>query len=245
MGPILSSLVNLQTIEVEVRKAKDKLNSGQRTILKQEQNIKQLESSLNAKREEIKMTRMHYDKMDMDLKGREAEVAKLRVSLNSAKTNKEYSAVLTQINTTKADTSKLEDQMLGLINQIEDDQKLCKEIESRIQTAHEQLNEVRQEIQSRQKGLKEKLDELQARHDEAVAAVPDELRLHFQRLADRFDGEVLAFIENSDSKRNEQTCGGCFMKVPLEAVNALMTKDEVLYCPSCGRILMIEPNSSR
>ena len=44
---------------------------------------------------------------------------KMRVALNSARTNKEYSTVLSRINTDKADLSKLEEKLLQIMMEIE------------------------------------------------------------------------------------------------------------------------------
>jgi len=32
------------------------------------------------------------------------------------------------------------------------------------------------------------------------------------------------------------------MKVPLEVANSLMTRDDVIICPTCGRILVLDKN---
>ena len=41
-------------------------------------------------------------------------------------------------------------------------------------------------------------------------------------------------------KRDEFICGGCNMAVTLETVNSLRTRDEVVQCNICGRILFFE-----
>jgi len=246
MGPILSSLVDLQVVEHKIRRTKEKLRKGNQTILRQEQHIKQLQETITAKREEIKLSRLQYGRIDMDLKQRESEVARFRVSLNSAKTNKEYSAVLTQINTNRADLSKLEDQMLQLMTHIDDNISICKEIEANIETETQQLAEIRQEISQQQETVKKELQKLQEQRQEFAAQVPDKFLSMFDRLAERYDGEVLAEVAHSNGKRKaEQSCKGCFMSLPLEIVNNLMSHDEVLTCPNCGRMLVLDMNPKK
>jgi predicted nucleic acid-binding Zn-ribbon protein len=41
-------------------------------------------------------------------------------------------------------------------------------------------------------------------------------------------------------KRDEYLCSGCNMKVTLEVINALQTRDELQTCKVCGRILYWE-----
>ncbi len=43
-----------------------------------------------------------------------------------------------------------------------------------------------------------------------------------------------------DRRRLEYTCEGCYIQLPVEAVNKLLTRpNELVICPSCGRILYI------
>ncbi|MCF7958450.1 MAG: hypothetical protein K9M57_08385 [Phycisphaerae bacterium] len=245
MGPILSSLIDLQLVEYEVRKTKERLKKSKRAILKKEHSIKQHEGALNAKKEEIKLSKVQYDTLDVDIKSDEANLAKLRVGLNAAKSNKEYSAVLTQINTNKADMSKLEDRALGLMTQIDNDETVIKELEETIASEKEELLAIQTETDVLEEDIIAELGSKEERYQSALEKVNSKYRDMFVRLAERYDGEVLAEVAHVNGKRHsEQSCGGCFMSVPLEAVNALMTRDDVLTCPNCGRFLVMEMKSS-
>ena len=240
MGPILSSLVSLQAIETDLRKTQQRLKQTQQVVLRQEQQIQRLRDAVSAKREEIKLTRMQRDKLELELKIREDEVSKYRAALNQARTNKDYSAILTRINTHKADKSKLEDQILSLMGQIDADQLACREIEENIETESQHLTEIKEQAEGKRLVMQKDLDSLQARRETAAVAVPAKEMSMFDRLADRFNGEVLAQVSQLNGKKGDHSCGGCFMKVTLESVNSLMTRDEVLTCPSCGRILVLD-----
>ena len=242
MGPILSSLVNLQAIETELRKTQQRLKQAQQVVLRQEIQIKHLQEASGAKKEETKLTRIHHDKLELELKTREESIAKLRVALNNARTNKDYSAVLTQINTRKADKSKLEDQILTLLSQIDADQAARKEIENNIEKERVKLAETRQISQTKQQEIQTDVDKLLDQRKEAAGQVPAKERAHFERLAERYDGEVLAEISKLNGPRGDHTCGGCYMGVTLESVNALMSHDDVLTCPNCGRIFILDKN---
>ena len=187
------------------------------------------------------LTRLQSSKLELELKIEDDEIAKMRVALNSAKTNKEYSAILTRLNTDKADKSKLEEQILTLMNQIEADQKECRESRAAMEQDQEKLEGIRGECEARQAKIQADIDSLTIHYDQAAGEVPAKEREMFTRLASRFDGEVMVEITKS-SRKDEQTCGGCYMSIPLEYVNALMTKDEVVVCPSCGRFLALDLN---
>lgn len=242
MGPILGSLVNLQSIERSLRKVRQRRKKSKQTVLFQERQIEQLKASLDAKREEIKLTRLQFSRLELELQGKEADISKMRVALNTAKTNKDYSVILTRINTDKADKAKLEDQILGLMTQIEADQSSCQEIEVGIVTEQQRLEEIRAEARQKASVIQAELDALESQRSEATKQVPPKELTQFERLAVRFDGEVLAEVSKRNGPRGDSTCGGCYMKVTLEVVNSLMTKDEALACNNCGRILVLDAN---
>ena len=62
----------------------------------------------------------------------------------------------------------------------------------------------------------------------------------FDRLSERYEGDVMAGIERTHPRRDEFICGGCHMTLSAELANALMVRDDVLTCKNCGRILHIE-----
>ena len=47
-------------------------------------------------------------------------------------------------------------------------------------------------------------------------------------------------IRKTHPKRDEFVCEGCNVKVTLEMVNSLQTRDEIQVCHSCGRILFLD-----
>ena len=245
MGPIIRSLIHLQEIEQNLRATQTRLDNSQQSVKRLVHAIAQLQSSRAAKHEEIKLTRLQYGKYETDLKSEEEEISRLRVALNTAKTNRDYSAILTKINTDKVDKSKLEDRILSLMSQVDTDQAVCQEIETEIETTQKKLNDLRAANEEKENKFRQDIQDLQSQRQDAFAHIPEKVRMLFAKLADRYGGEVLAeIVKQRAGRKTEQSCGGCFMSIPLELVNTLMTKDEVITCPSCGRIIVLDLNSS-
>jgi hypothetical protein len=66
----------------------------------------------------------------------------------------------------------------------------------------------------------------------------------FDRIAGNYDGDAMDAIEFQGSKPPyEFICGGCYMSLTAEHVNALRTKDEIRTCDNCRRILYLEPQA--
>ncbi len=239
MGPVLSGLTRLQSVENRLRIVKNKLARCRRNVIIQENLVRTLSSSYEAKKEEIQLTRVQSDRMELELKARDETISRLRASLNTAKTNKEYAAVLTQLNTTKADNSKIETQVLDLMKDIEADEAECKQIEEQIEGQKKILEQKRTEAEQLSVKYEAEIDQIQSEWDEAAKRVPADALGIFKRVAETYDGEALAKVEEQEARSATYSCGGCFMSITPETVNLLMTKDDIIRCPNCTRILVL------
>ncbi|MHC4790762.1 MAG: zinc ribbon domain-containing protein, partial [Planctomycetota bacterium] len=175
-----------------------------------------------------------------ELKTRDEAIARTRASLNAAKTNKEYAALLTQLNTTKADNSKIENQVLDLLKDIEADQEECKKIQDQIDQQKQLLEKTRKETEISAAKYENQIKEIQDEWDRVAGTIPSEQLEVFKRVAETYDGEALAVINQQQTKAETYSCGGCFMGITAESVNLLMTKDDIIRCPNCTRILILE-----
>lgn len=239
MGPVLNGLLKLQSVENRLRAEKAKLTRCRRNVIIQENLIRSLQNALEAKKEEMQLTRVQFNRLELELKTRDETVARLRASLNSAKTNKEYAAVLTQLNTTKADSSKIETQTLELMKDIEVDELECKDIQRQIEQQKETLEQNRKESEALSSKYEAEIEKIQAEWNEAAQGVPRDALEKFKRVAETYDGQAVVAIEQQEGGSGAYSCGGCFMGITAECVNLLMTKDDILRCPNCTRILIL------
>jgi len=239
MGPVLNGLLKLQSVENQLRAAKSKLTRCRRSVVIQENLIRMLQSALEAKKEEIQLTKVQSDRLELELKSRDEEISKLRAALNMAKTNKEYSILLMQINTTRADNSKLENQVLELLKAIEADQAECAKIKEQIEQQKEILEQKRKEAETLGAKYEAEISQIQKQWDGQARVIPSEQLEIFKRVAETYDGQGLAVIQKQEGRTASYTCGGCFMGITVESVNQLMTKDDIMRCPNCTRILVL------
>lgn len=241
MGPTLKALVKLQAVELDLCKIKRRRKAKGNAVTAQENRLAQIESEKAALQKTCTQKRMKSDELELNLKENTEKVEKYRNDLNSAKTNKEYAAILTQINSQKAEDAKLEEQGLAVLNEIETLQAKITELAA----SHEEEAKKLETIKASCAGDIEKLDKMIAglseKRDAAAADVPTDALKIFERLSGRFDGEAMASIEISGRKPNFTfSCMGCYISLNAEHVNALRSHDAIRMCDSCGRILYIQ-----
>ena len=239
MGPVLNGLIKLQSVENRLRAAKAKLARCRRSVIIQENQVRSLQSALEAKKEETQLTKVQCDRLELELKARDEQVNKLRASLNNAKTNKEYAAVLTQLNTTKADNSKIETQILELMKAVETDEQECVTIGEQIEEQKQELEQKRKKAEASASEHEAEIAQIQAEWDKVAEDIPPKALEAFQRVAETYDGEAVVKVVEQEGKSAAFSCGGCFMGIPAESVNVLMTRDDIIRCPNCTRILVL------
>ena len=240
MGPVLRGLIKLQRVENRLRAVQNKLARCLRSVLFQENQLRTLQSNLETKQQEIKLTRIQTDRLELELRSQDEHITKLRAALNTARTNKEYSAILTELNMSKADDSKVESQVLELMKNVETDQAQCQEIQKQIDEQNAQLEQIRTEAEGKAAELQKEIDIIRKEWDLFAQKITPEAMSIFKRVAETYDGEAMAQVEQTDENVVSFSCGGCFMGLPTEVVNILSNKDEILRCSNCTRILYLK-----
>ncbi len=240
MGPVLNGLIKLQSVENRLRVEKAKLTRCRRNVIIQENQIRSLQNAIEAKKEEVQLSKIQFDRLELELKSRDEQIARLRAALNTARTNKEYAALLTQLNTTKADNSKIESQSLELLKGIDADETECKEIQNQINEQKQHLEQLRTESGALAGKCQTEINKIQAEWDKVAQNIPGKSLEIFKRVTETYDGQAVAVVEQQNGKKGAYSCGGCFMGLTAECVNLIMTKDDIIRCPNCTMILVLD-----
>ncbi len=249
MGNLLAALLHLQSVErqrVQVSRSIERRNASG---VNQRRHIEQLNEDLRGLHQQTIEKRKEADGYELELKEREEHIVRLRASLNKARTNKEYAAILKELNTLKADNSVLEDRALNAIEEVENIRGETQKLSEKIKTEQQRLEQMERDNADEIERLRKMEEELIARRREAASKVPPESLAVFERVAQQYGGEAMAAVEiEGDRPPHSYICGGCFMSLNAEHANALRVRDEVRTCDNCGRILYIpseKPESSR
>jgi predicted nucleic acid-binding Zn-ribbon protein len=238
---LVENLLNLFRVDGQVRALRSRLTTAERYLNAQ---TKQLNDLLQSQAE-LAMRRKHLQatigNLEVEVKTMDARLEKLRGELNSAATNKQYAAVLTELNTVKTNRGEIEDRMLGEMEQVEKLQQQQTELEAQIAEKNKLRNMAQQQLDERRADVGQRLAELESERQAAAAIIPaNELAL-FDELAEDNDGEAMAQVEEVDRRHREFACGACNMHLPFELITMLISRhDTLVRCPSCTRILFMQ-----
>ncbi|MCK5913395.1 MAG: hypothetical protein KAG12_05915, partial [Desulfuromusa sp.] len=160
-------------------------------------------------------------------------VVRVEARLPEIQTQKEYVAVLKEIDTAKKANKDVEEQMQAKKQEV-------KTLEDDLQEKEGELAAIQEKSAARGTELKQLLDESEkvlmkrTQTRESVAAeLPVSLLRKYHTLFKRRGGLALALARNG-------ACLGCHMQLPPQQYNRLLKVAEIQTCPHCNRILYVE-----
>ena len=240
MGETLEALHRLQEVELQLAAIRRKREVKARRVEIHKRRIEETENRLEGNRRTIRERQAKLDALQLDVATRDESIKKHREALNSAKTNKEYGAILSAMNTEKADNAKLESGILELMEQIQALEAEGSRIEEERQALANNVKTAEEALREFDAGSRDTTERLEQKREDCSAKIAPTTLASFTRVAEHHDGEAMSPVMKLHPKRDEYACEGCNMKVTLEIVNALRVRDEIQLCPVCGRILYFE-----
>lgn len=244
MGELLEELKSLQAVALELVGIEQNRESKRRRVSARERQVRLTDERLERNRQAARQLQVRIDNLSLEIASREESISHHRQALNRAKTNKEYASILAAMNTEKADTAKVEAAGLELMKELEaldQEANAIEEEKARLVADAEKAKATLEKYETRCAPEREELES--KRRDFAEHIAPEALAI-FDRAAQRHDGEAMAAVIKERPKGADYTCGGCNMKVTLEAVNALQSRGGVQKCGVCGRILYLETTAA-
>jgi predicted nucleic acid-binding Zn-ribbon protein len=191
---------------------KEKIQNEKEKIESLEKERRQKERHLNTEQEKIKRT-----------EGRMFEV----------KTNKEYQALLNEIEAIKEATNREEEEILQILEEIDELKKDLLKREKEVTATLEKIERERKKIQEKMdqgdglwKEQKERREVLSKQLESGLFKLYNTLKEKRQGI-----GVVSA---------KQETCQGCFVNVPPQMFIEVQKNNALIRCPNCNRILYWE-----
>ncbi|MGA1839150.1 MAG: zinc ribbon domain-containing protein [bacterium] len=231
MNPQLEYLIHLQEIDFRIRIIDREISLMPEDIEKLRENLQKEEEAKESAKIRLEELEKDRRKKERELESEEAKLSKYNTQLLSVKTNKEYSAMLHEIQQCKDLISSLEEDILQLFDQLEDFQTLLKNEEqkvsekrkifekekSRIETGLAKAKSDRANLVSERKGIEEKIEK--------------DLGNEYNKLYEARKG--LAIVRARDG-----ACSGCNLSLMPQLFQEIKTdEDRIFRCPNCHRIL--------
>ena len=239
---VQDQLRSLYTVDRQLQALRSRVDAAARRLAATQTRLDQHERQQAELADQLKTAQARVATQENEAATVEARVEKLRETMSTVRSNKEYSALLVEVNVQKAEKAKYEDAALSEMTEVEDLQSRLSVLSGKTDEQRKLVELAQAEVTEGESQISDQLTELQKERDDAAAPITEGTMNLYAKLIDEFDGEALGEIEEQDRRRMEYTCGACFMSLPIQVVNATLTATETpVQCSSCQRILHASP----
>ena len=203
---------------IEMKNLDEKLASEKEMSKKRKQRIELLEKERRQK--------------EGDLELEQERIRRAQSKLYDVKTNKEYQALLREIETLKEINSQREIEILEIMDEIDG-------LKGEYGRMEKELLKMEERIGAEKKRLEESL----GKADGALASKKRKRTMITKKLSP----QLMALYQTLKEKRRTAVvparfgaCQGCNVKIPPQMFNEVQRNEAIIVCPSCNRILYWE-----
>ena len=233
MNPDLAKLVQLQKADAELRRVETALQEVPRQKAESEGRLKQERQRLDQAKESLGESQKARRTHEGGLQDLESKRSKYKGQLMDVKTNKEYTAMLHEIETVEREIKAREDQILVEMERAESLGAEVKQEEGVFKGAEERHRGETRILDERLKALEAERARLKQDRDGVAQGLGEDLLELYGRVA-RLRGSAVA-------EAKDEMCQVCHVKLRPQMYMDLKHNDAIVQCPACNRILYYEP----
>jgi predicted nucleic acid-binding Zn-ribbon protein len=235
MNTDLQRLQELQLLDSRIGGLERKLESIPIRIQAIRDAFEQAKAGAATVRARLDKTRLEIRQKEKDLESHAVQRKKCEARLYEVKTNKEYSAVLAEIETLKLDKGRVEEEILALMELQERLAREATEADARLRRQGEEARVQEGAATEELRALESDLTGVRGERESLRRDIPRDLIGQYERLLKGRAGLAVALVGSN------ATCSGCRVTLTPQRFQEVRTSSQILTCESCGRILYYQP----
>ncbi len=233
MPATANSLKDLHELHQRAKALRDRMSSGPKTLAVRQATLAARTTQMEQERKALQDAKVQLKKHEHDLQGIEKKIDDSTTKLNLVKKNDEYKALQNQIAHENAAKSKVEEEILVNLEDVETRTAALAKLDADAKRFSGEVAALQQQIENEAAAHKAQLAELETAIVQAEDVIPEEYRVQYRRIVARYGPDALAACD-------EGSCLGCFTSLTPQMVNDLINGSGLSFCLSCGRLLYHE-----
>ena len=226
----MEQLIRLQNIDTKLKDLNDLLGdlpSKVEDLNNQEETTK---NSIISKKSRSKDLDLEINKTELKVSDLSGKIDKLKDQLFLVTNNKQYDALMTEIDHIKEKRTSSENELIELMEEKESVVESISSMESDLQSLSENLDFRRKKLESVIEESAEEKDALQKQRDQNIKDIDQNTLKVYDRVIEHRGGLAVVQLQGS-------ACGGCGAHIPPQTVSEVRAKSAVHTCGVCGRFL--------
>jgi predicted nucleic acid-binding Zn-ribbon protein len=234
MATTIERLRDLQNSDRIIHRLKKRLAEMPIETEKLSDKFKQETEALVALDKGVKKEEVILRETETEVSGLEEAIKKAQRQLMDVKTNREYAALMSEIDGFKKKISNLEEHALLLMDNVGRVKKMRKEEEKRLEKEKSGLDEKLKVLAREEAEMGAKLSEEEKRRPVLSGAIPREMLVAYERvLKAKANRKALTGVKDN-------ICAGCKTRLPTGTLDQLHKGADLVFCEGCNRLLYLE-----
>ncbi len=231
----LDLLWELQKIDLQLKSLKESEEGYPKETKRLDEKQKVEKEKVQKERERVELLEKERRHKEGQLSLEQEKVKKTEGRMFEVKTNKEYQALLTEIDTLKGASSREEEEILQLLEEIDDLKKNLSKREKEIAATLAKIEGEKKALQEKMTCDQEALKKGGVRREAVTKRLESSLYNLYTPLRETRMGVGVVSVK-------QETCQGCFVNVPPQMFIEVQKNNALIRCPNCNRILYWEGN---
>lgn len=173
---------------------------------------------------------------EKDVAGVQTRLAKYKDQLLEVKTNREYTAMLHEIEAAQNDIRAREDRILEIMMETDELNAGIKTSEAELKTTEKETAAERAVLETEMAGLQSEIDRTTAERQALVADIDRQVLSIFEATAKGRKGVAVA-------EAKDGLCTICHVRLRPQVFNEVRKNESIIQCDSCRRILYFAGNA--
>ncbi len=230
MDEQLNLLIQLQEVDAKIRSLAEQKKRLPEFLAGLERKRETNKANLDSVKEALQAAQKKKRDRDQDLEAGGQKVEKLKAHLLEIKNNKEYQALLKEIETGEKEDKAIEDDILVLMEKIDAAAAEITVAEQRSREEEAALQEEQKQREAEFAKTDEELKAVERERQEVAGRVQPAILTHYEKLFRTKAGVAIA-------EARSESCSGCFMSIPPQVFVNVKKNENIITCPHCSRIL--------
>ena len=204
------------------------------------ENIDKLDKEFSSFREGIEKNKIKYDELKFLHTERENKIKKLnegmvktKARLLEVKNNKEYQAMLKEIEIAESSRGDIETEIISILEALDKLSGLVKKDEETLKHSKNKYEQEKKIIEDDLNTIDADIVDWEKKRINLQKNVSDDLLARYEKIRNRNKGVCVISVWKA-------VCNGCHMNIPPQLYNELQKSNELLSCPNCSRIIYFQ-----
>ena len=229
----LELLWELQKIDLDLKSIKEEQDRFPKEMKKLDEKQDIERERIQKEKEKLELLEKERKQKEKNLVLEQDKIKRAEGRMFEIKTNKEYQALLTEVDAIKEATSRAEEEILQVMDEIDELKKNLLKREKEIVATLEKIEGERKEMQERMVKGDVAWKGKMKRRETLNKQIESKLFKLYNTLKEKRQGIGVVSVKH-------ETCQGCFVNVPPQMFIEVQKNNALIRCPHCNRILYWE-----